>query len=90
MTRWDDEEDTGTDEEFGWDSESDDESTPEVPCPNCGRSIYSESERCPYCGEPVEHAGSPIWLGKPAWYVLLGVLGVIAVLVAMSGVAAWL
>ena len=85
--QWDDDE--WTDEELGW-NEPDDSETETVRCPACGEEIYSESERCTFCGAPVDLPGSAVWLGKPAWYVLLGMLGIIAVLLAMSGLAAWL
>ena len=84
---WDDDE--WADEEFGW-NEPDDSETATVACPACGREVYSEADRCPSCGEPVELSGTALWLGKPAWYILLGMLGIIAVLLAMSGVGAWL
>ena len=56
-----------------------------VACPNCGADVYEEAEQCPSCGEYIVH-GSSLWDGKPLWWVLLGIAGVIAVIVVLSSV----
>lgn len=90
MSDWQDDDEAWTDEEFGWDASDDDDAPTEtVSCRHCGQEIYADAERCPRCGEPVEAAWHPVWVGKPAWYILLGLLGIIAVIVALSGIAAW-
>ena len=66
----------------------DDDSAELVPCPNCGREIYEEAEQCPSCGEYVTH-DNRILASKPGWYVLLALAGVIAVILALAGLAAW-
>ena len=86
----------GLDEEWSDDDSDDEESfDPDepvdlVPCPTCGTEIYEEAQRCPACGEYVIHGRSPPWEGQPAWYIALAVLGVVAVLVTVSGIIAWL
>jgi predicted amidophosphoribosyltransferase len=76
------------DDEFGESDEhnwTDDDSAAEtVPCPACGADIYEEAEQCPVCGEYVVHNSSAL-AGKPGWYLLLAVLGVIAVIASLSG-----
>jgi len=50
-----------------------------IPCPNCGAEIYEESPQCPVCGEYVTRRSGRVWDGKPYWYILLGLCGIIAV-----------
>lgn len=69
----DDDWDGGDDEE--WAGVDDDEPVL-VPCPHCGAQIYEEALQCPVCGEYVVHDTHPL-SGRPAWYVVLGVVGLI-------------
>lgn len=62
--------------------DEDDDSLETVACPSCGRQIYEEAEQCPYCHEYVTHSTS-VLSGKPLWFLLLAILGVIAVIVEM-------
>ena len=62
----------------------DDAAAETLPCPACGAEIYEEAQQCSVCGEYVLHDRSTLG-GKPGWYLLLGVLGVIAVVVVLSG-----
>jgi predicted RNA-binding Zn-ribbon protein involved in translation (DUF1610 family) len=59
--------------------DSDDDGADVVPCPSCGVELYDDAEQCPNCGEYVVHR-SNVWHGKPWWWVILGLAGVIAVL----------
>ena len=53
-----------------------------VPCSECGEAIYADSEQCPHCGCYVTVSTSA-WAGRsPAW-ILLGLLGIAAVIVAL-------
>lgn len=55
-----------------------------VPCPECGEEVFDDSEQCPYCGQYITFSTSP-WMGRsPAW-ILLGILGVIAVIYTLLG-----
>jgi hypothetical protein len=49
--------------------------------------MYDDSERCPSCGDYVVRR-SNIWHGKPWWWVVLGVAGVLAViwLLGLAGI----
>jgi hypothetical protein len=70
------------DEEFS--DEYDDETDAElVPCPECGASIYEESQQCPVCGSYITFGTSPFSGRSVAWIVLglLGILATVAVLV---------
>ena len=67
-----------------WDD--DDDSSETVACPHCGAEMYEDSIRCPVCGEYVTHSTSAL-MGRPMWYVLLGLAGVIAVIAVLSGLA---
>lgn len=69
-------------DEHDWDD--DDSEAETVPCPACGAEIYEEAQQCPVCGEYAVH-NSSLLAGKPGWYVLLAVLGVIATIALLSG-----
>lgn len=76
----------GEDDESDSADEEPDEDDELIECPECGKQIYVESEQCPACGHysPDEPAGASLWQGHSWWWVLLGVLGVVAVILALS------
>jgi len=53
-----------------------------LPCPECGEEIYEDLQQCPYCGQYITFSTSP-WVGKPVAWVLLGILGALAVIVML-------
>jgi len=61
----------------------DDDFSETLPCPNCGKEIYEDAERCPYCGEYVVFTNSQ-WVGRPLWWILLGILGILATIVVFA------
>ncbi|MFQ5732738.1 MAG: zinc ribbon domain-containing protein [Planctomycetaceae bacterium] len=76
------------DDEFDEDgADSGDDPTPLVHCPNCGGEVYREADSCPHCGEFLIGEDGPLG-GKPAWFVALGLLGIVAVLLVLSGLIA--
>lgn len=73
-----------------WNDDSDERETGDdeldtIPCPSCGEQIYEDAERCPLCGDYVVADTSPLG-GRPTWWIVMGLLGVAAVIAAMSGV----
>lgn len=54
-----------------------------LPCPHCGVDIAEDSIRCPICGEYVTW-GSSVWEGKSWWWIVLGLLGIAATILALS------
>ena len=50
-----------------------------VDCPNCGATMYEDAPQCPACGEYVSRTTSA-WQGRPVWWILLGLAGIIATL----------
>ncbi|MCO6046495.1 hypothetical protein NG895_21560 [Aeoliella sp. ICT_H6.2] len=68
-------------DEADWD---DSDSWEEVPCPACGAMIAEDAVRCPICGEYITSHNS-VWQGKPLWWIVLGVLGITAIVVALAG-----
>lgn len=61
-----------------WELPEPDDDVPDlIACPACGEEIYEDAERCPYCGEYVVHSTSAL-SGRPLWFCLLGMLGVVA------------
>lgn len=81
MADWDDPDDWSEDD---WPDESDEElESITVACPSCGAEIYEDAVSCPVCGEYVTHSHS-VWEGKPWWWVALGIVGIIAVIVILA------
>lgn len=54
-----------------------------LPCPHCGAEIYEEAPQCPACGNYVVHQ-SNVWMGRSLWWIVLGLLGIVAVILALS------
>jgi hypothetical protein len=61
------------------DDHDDDESRAK-PCPMCGMDVYEDAEQCPLCGEWFTRQPGSAWRGKPMWWIVLGLLGIIAVI----------
>ncbi|WP_437194161.1 hypothetical protein [Planctomicrobium sp. SH527] len=77
------------DESDDWDDDypEDSDEPGTVPCPSCGAEVYEDTDRCPLCGDyiiPGATSSGSIWSGKPWWYVALGILGILAVIVSMT------
>ncbi|QDT01461.1 zinc ribbon domain-containing protein [Adhaeretor mobilis] len=68
------------------DDEEDDELAVDTrPCPTCGAEVYEDAQRCALCGEYVTFR-NPALEGWPWWFVALGLVGIIGVMLALSGV----
>ena len=77
--QWQEEEDW---DENHWDDDDDAET---VPCPECGEEVYEEAEQCPYCGQYIVHSGRGyVWSGRPTWWIVLGILGILAVIFGLT------
>jgi len=57
-----------------------------LPCPECGADVYEDAVRCPACGYYITHPTS-VWHGRPGWWILLGLLGVVALILVLTGLA---
>lgn len=68
------------------DDEVDDDAVETLPCPHCGAEIYEETERCPVCGEYVTFRTS-VWSGRPVWWIVLGLIGLVAAVLMLAGLA---
>ena len=73
------------DDELGdsYEGDDDDDASETVSCPHCGAEIYEDSERCPQCGEYVT-SDTSAWSGRPIWWIVLGLMGVAAVILAFT------
>jgi hypothetical protein len=60
----------GEDDE--WDEEEDEDDDQDVtePCPHCGRPVYDDAERCPWCGSYLSREDEPY---RRPWWMLVGV-----------------
>jgi len=59
--------------------DEDEEETPTVPCPSCGRDVPDFADRCPYCGDWIVQASGEsshgrVWLILAALAALVGFL----------------
>ena len=73
------------DEEYP-DEHPDDDRTETVSCPECGAEVYEDAVRCPACGNYITHPTS-VWHGRPGWWIVLGLLGVVALILVLTGLA---
>jgi len=73
--------DDGSDDlaDYEYPDEDDSDEKDFVTCPVCGRDVYEELQQCPHCEHYIVHDTS-IWSGRPTWWILLAVLGIISVL----------
>lgn len=89
---WDESDDWLGDEfadgaDYGDEEFDDDEDDQTVECPECGAAVYEDAEQCPTCGNYIVHSTSQsdyLWRNRPTWWVILGLLGILAVIVAMA------
>jgi uncharacterized paraquat-inducible protein A len=70
-------------EDFDDDITRDDEEVDLVECPECGAEVYEDSVQCPVCGSYVTHSTS-VWQGKSLQWVVLGLLGIVAVIYVLT------
>jgi hypothetical protein len=66
-------------DESDMDSDEGDESVDTVECPSCGRDVYEQAQKCPYCGAYLVRGDSP----RHARWVLWTTLVLLAVIVYM-------
>jgi uncharacterized paraquat-inducible protein A len=69
-------------EDFDDDSTHDDEEVDLVECPECRAEVYEDSVQCPVCGNYITHTTS-VWSGKSLAWIVLGLLGIVATVVAL-------
>ena len=50
------------------------------PCRYCGADVYEDAEQCPVCGQYLPADARNLWTGRSAWWILLGLLGMGALL----------
>lgn len=67
--------------------DDDDELTETVTCPHCGVEVYEDAVECPACQTYITHRHN-VWSGRPAWWIILGLLGVLAAILALLAYSA--
>ena len=65
------------------DDEAIDADSPTQECPRCGADVYEDIEQCPLCGTWITRDTSA-WSGRSMWWVILGLLGILALLWTLS------
>ncbi len=80
---WDD------DDEYD-DDEFDDEPYGWYECPLCGSEVYDDANLCPSCDQYMTPKLVTRSEMKPMWYIFLGMAGILAVLLVLSGLIGFL
>ena len=70
-------------QDHDYDELDDNLDTEVVACPECGDKVYEDAEQCPLCGAYIVHQYSP-WSQRPVWWMVLGLLGIISVIIALT------
>ncbi len=65
------------------DDDQDSGDTDTVVCQHCGADLYEDADQCPACGMYVI-PDTRVWSGRSTWWVVLGLLGILAVILALS------
>ncbi|MBN2216756.1 MAG: hypothetical protein JW719_05230 [Pirellulales bacterium] len=82
---FDDPDDALEDYEYPDAPDDEDDGTPTAPCPACGADVYEDADRCPVCGVYITPSGpGRLWAGRPLWWMVLGILGIVAVVVVLA------
>ncbi len=67
------------------DDSDDDGCTGTITCTACGAEIYEDAPQCPVCSEYATPGGGSLWQGRPGWWIVLGLLGIVAVIYMLVG-----
>lgn len=59
---------------------------PTQPCPHCGKVMDADAVRCRHCRQAVVPGGEPSLRRKTPWWVILGVI--LAILIVLAGILA--
>jgi hypothetical protein len=85
--RWSDEPDDESDDaEYPEDPGFGNPETDTIRCPECGTDVYDDAVQCPSCGHYLEADTNP-WSGRSLWWIVVGLLGVVAAVAAVIGLA---
>lgn len=77
---WRERSDDELDEREYPDPDEDDDLSDTTPCPACGADVFADAPACPVCGHYIA-AETSAWSGRPVWWIVLGAIGVVALLV---------
>ena len=83
MPSWSDDELHDDEYPDDWEDSDDEEETLTLPCPECGAEVYEDAEQCPQCGSYLT-AGTHPFAGRSIIWIGLGLLGVVAVVWALT------
>ena len=64
-----------------WDDEEEPNDT--IRCQECGAEVYEDADMCPACGAFILR-DTRMWTGRPWWWIALAILGIIAVVLALT------
>ena len=70
------------------DDQFDDEWNETIACPQCGAEVYEDADYCPACDTYITPR-SHTWSGRPTWWIVLGLLGILATILVLARFPAW-
>ena len=70
------------------DDDFDDDYSQTIACPECGTEVYEDAVQCPVCGSYIMHR-SNVFSGRPTWWIILALLGILAVVLVFTGLLSW-
>ena len=79
---WDDSAEELDDREYPDVGDWDDDTSETVVCPECGAEVFEDADQCPACGMFIIE-DTQFWSGKSNFWIALGILGIMAVAVAL-------
>lgn len=82
LDRWDESSDSFDDREYPDEADLDDGSADTIVCPHCGADVYEDADQCPECGMFLL-ADTRVWSSRSLWWIVLGLLGVVAAILAL-------
>lgn len=82
MSPWNSADDELDEREYPDEPEYDEDDLDTVRCDQCGADVWEEAQQCPHCGHYLVADTSPL-RGRPWWWILVGLVGVIATIIAL-------
>ncbi|MBN1911842.1 MAG: zinc ribbon domain-containing protein [Pirellulales bacterium] len=66
------------DREYPDEDDPDDDEAETIRCEECGAEVYEDAVACPVCGHYLTGSSVNVFSGRPGWWILLGALGIAA------------
>lgn len=64
--------------------DEDEEVVETIPCPICRKQVYEDATYCPHCGTEIDEVVPTVFRGRPVWFILLAMAGIIAFILVFA------